>query len=338
MVGKSGETLAQPVATFPAGRSGSGEHATPQAIAAHKADMDFSFTAIDRIFRMSIGETGDYCAALYDADYSLSLEEAQRRKHRFAFEACGIGPGQRVLDIGCGWGGYLMFLKEQGIESIGITPSSGQVASCRRHGLNVHMMDYRELTPETFGTFDVVSTMGVFEHLCTIEAWKAGQQDEIYQTFFKIASDLLKPGGRLYIQCTTFGRNMIPFERISLHAPKQSNEYLLALAATNWTYLWLPLSDRQIVEDARPFFVLETQRNGRLDYIHTIMEWMKRLKKLSAPKLLAALQLVPLIVRNKDMYYRVLGTRYQPHRVLLEREVLDFHRFVFEKPPTDPTS
>jgi cyclopropane-fatty-acyl-phospholipid synthase len=328
---KSADSLFQPNKPLNAGLTGVTEQTTARAIAAHKADMDFSYTTIDRIFRMSIGETGDYCAALYDGDYSLPLEDAQRRKHQYVLDAADIQPGQRILDIGCGWGGWLTFLKAQGIESMGITPSDGQVASCRRNGLDVHVMDYRSLTPESFGTFDVITAMGLFEHLCTIAEWRAGHQDEIYRNFFKIAQSLLRPGGRLYVQCTTFGRNMFPPEHMSLNAPKNSSEYLLALGAMNWTQLWLPSSDQQVLEAAAPYFSLKTQRNGRLDYVHTIMDWVKRMRKFTLPKYLAYASLVPMMLRNKEMYYRGIGMKYQPHRVLLEREVFDFHRFAFEK-------
>ena len=48
---------------------------------AEQKDLDFTYTTIDEIFRLSIGETGDYSGAKYDGDFSMTLEEAQKAKH-----------------------------------------------------------------------------------------------------------------------------------------------------------------------------------------------------------------------------------------------------------------
>jgi cyclopropane-fatty-acyl-phospholipid synthase len=66
---------------------------------------------IDRIFRVSLGELADFSGIKYDGDFSLSLEEAQRGKH--VAEQIGIGPGRRVLDLACGRGPLLNFVRNQ---------------------------------------------------------------------------------------------------------------------------------------------------------------------------------------------------------------------------------
>src|SRR4051794_30332284 len=65
--------------------------------------LEPTYSLVDRIVRLSLGELADFGRAKYDGDFSLSLEEAQRRKHEFVGEQIGIGPGRRVLDLGCGW-------------------------------------------------------------------------------------------------------------------------------------------------------------------------------------------------------------------------------------------
>jgi len=70
---------------------------------AERKDLEFTYSLIDRIFRLSLGELADFRGAKYDGDFSLSLEEAQRRKHEYVAECIGIGPGRRVLELGCGW-------------------------------------------------------------------------------------------------------------------------------------------------------------------------------------------------------------------------------------------
>jgi cyclopropane-fatty-acyl-phospholipid synthase len=71
---------------------------------AERRDLEFTYSLIDRIFRLSLGELADFSGAKYDGEFSASLKEAQRRKHQYVAECIGIGPGRRVLDLGCGWG------------------------------------------------------------------------------------------------------------------------------------------------------------------------------------------------------------------------------------------
>ena len=74
---------------------------------ADKKDLDFTYTAIDKIFRLSIGETGDLSGALYNGDFTMTLEQAQRAKHQFMVQNLNIRKGTKVLDLGCGWGPFI---------------------------------------------------------------------------------------------------------------------------------------------------------------------------------------------------------------------------------------
>src|SRR5687768_355382 len=136
-------------------------------VMADRKDLEFTYSLIDRIFRLSLGELADFSGAKYDGDFSLTLEEAQARKHEYIAEQIGIGPGRRVLDLGCGWGPLLNFVRSKGGEGVGVTLSSAQAAACRRHGLDVHLHDARQVTRASFGTFDAVASLGAFEHFCS---------------------------------------------------------------------------------------------------------------------------------------------------------------------------
>ena len=81
---------------------------------ADRAQLDFTYSLTDRVFRLSLGELADFSGAKYDGDFSLSLEEAQRRKHDYVAEQIGIGPGRRLLDLGCGWGPLLRLRAPRG--------------------------------------------------------------------------------------------------------------------------------------------------------------------------------------------------------------------------------
>src|SRR6188472_831827 len=105
---------------------------------ATQAEMDFAYSLTDRLFRLSVGELSDFSGAKYDGNFSLSLEEAQRRKHEFVASSLAVPTGGRILDLGCGWGAMLAFFQRRGQHGVGVTLSRGQQRACLRHGLEVH--------------------------------------------------------------------------------------------------------------------------------------------------------------------------------------------------------
>jgi len=128
------------------------------------------------------------CAYFTDSD--ISLEEAQYAKKRHIASKLLLAPGQKVLDLGCGWGGMGLYLA--GLEDIdltGITLSTEQKTTAAERaakaGLNnrvhFHLTDYRELDTR----FDRVVSVGMFEHV--------GRQN--YDEFFSKISELLEEDG-----------------------------------------------------------------------------------------------------------------------------------------------
>jgi cyclopropane-fatty-acyl-phospholipid synthase len=207
---------------------------------AGKKDIDFTYTTLDKIFRLSIGETADFSAARYMGDFSKTLEEAQRAKHEFMAEELSIKEGSKVLDMGCGWGPFLKFMKEKKANAIGLTLSDGQYEACKKNGFNVFIKDVRTVKPEDFGSFDAIVSVGAFEHFCSLEEYQAGKQEEVYKSFFKTVSDLLPRGGRFYLQTMSFSKNMIDPNQMDLNADKNSDAYIVALAAKHLPGSWLP--------------------------------------------------------------------------------------------------
>ena len=234
-----------------------------------------------------------------------------------------------MLDLGCGLGTAAQLHPQPRGRRVGVTLSWAQEAACRRHGLDVHLYDARQVNRESFGEFDAVASLGAFEHFCSPEEYRAGRQEEIYRGIFARVASVLPEGGRFYLQTMVFGRNMIPLDEVDIHAPRDSDAWYLALMGRQFPGSWLPLGQEQVVRCAEPSFRLVSSMNGRLDYIETIRQWGKRTGARSLRKTLLKLQLVPRWLTSADF-------RLAPHfgvsanKVCFERELLDHYRLVFE--------
>jgi len=252
---------------------------------ADKKDLDFTYTTIDEIFRLSIGEMGDYSGAKYDGDFSMTLEEAQKAKHKFIADSPNIGEGSKVLDMACGWAPFTRYItQERGATSIGLTLSEGQAQACQNNGMNVIVQDCRYVKPEDFGTFDAITCIGGLEHFCSVEEWKAGKQEQVYKDFFNTLYELLPVGGRFYMQTMVFSKNMIDLEKFDIDAEEGSAPNVLALMVKEFPGSWLPYGPEMVIRNAEPKFKLISKSSGRLDYIETIGQWRKKFRKFNFKK------------------------------------------------------
>ena len=125
-----------------------------------------------------------------------TLEEAQRGKLDLVFRKLDLRPGQRVLDVGCGWGGALEYAaREYGVEGVGVTISREQADHARKRcaglPIDIRLEDYRE----TRGNFDHIYSIGMFEHV--------GPKN--YRTYMQTMRRCLRPGGRFLLH--TIGAN-----------------------------------------------------------------------------------------------------------------------------------
>ncbi|MGE4610093.1 MAG: cyclopropane-fatty-acyl-phospholipid synthase family protein [Paracoccaceae bacterium] len=106
----------------------------------------------------------------YFANPDVSLDDAQTAKKRHIAAKMSIKPGQRILDIGCGWGGMAIYLGMlEDVEVLGVTLSTEQLSAARAraealnisHRIKFELMDYRHLT----GKFDNIVSVGMLEHV-----------------------------------------------------------------------------------------------------------------------------------------------------------------------------
>lgn len=297
---------------------------------ATRAEIEFTYSLTDRIFRLSLGELADFSGAKYDGDFSLTLAQAQRRKHEYVADQVRIGPGHRVLDLGCGWGPLLAFIRERGATGLGITLSGAQARACRRHGLDVELRDARRVSGDDPGRFDAIASLGAFEHFCSPEDFWAGRQGAVYGDLFRRLAGMLAPGRRLYLQTMVFGPRMIDPVAVSIDAPRESDAWYLALLGRQFPGSWLRSGQQQVIAAAAPEFKLVSSQSGRLDYIETIRQWRLRLAEPSPRKTLLKAMLVPRYLTSAD--FRLAFTSdVSPNSVCFERELLEHFRLVFER-------
>src|SRR6266849_3709195 len=95
----------------------------------------YAYNYIDELWRTTFGDTPDCSNALYEGEFSKSLEQAQSDKHAYVLHNVHFAPDRRYLDIGCGWGAMLAAIQKEGGHAVGITVSDKQAAACRRAGL-----------------------------------------------------------------------------------------------------------------------------------------------------------------------------------------------------------
>ncbi|MGW4561884.1 class I SAM-dependent methyltransferase [Streptomyces sp. NPDC004561] len=133
------------------------------------------------------------CAYWGAAENGDSLEFAQRDKLELVCRKLGLTAGQRLLDVGCGWGSMAVHAaREHGVSVVGVTLSQEQAAYARKRvadeGLTdlveIRVQDYRDVAD---GPFDAISSIGMAEHVGA----------ERYLEYTRRLYDLLKPGGRL---------------------------------------------------------------------------------------------------------------------------------------------
>jgi cyclopropane-fatty-acyl-phospholipid synthase len=238
-------------------------------------------------FALFLDRSMTYSCAFFSRDGS-SLEAAQRAKLELTCTKLGLVEGERLLDVGCGWGSFAIHAaREHGVSVTGITLSEPQAQLARRRAedagvgdrVDIRVMDYRELADEPY---DAIASIGMVEHV------GANRIDEYAATLAR----LLRPGGRLLNH---------GIARLRIGEPEAG-----------------PFSERYVFPDAAPLHLSRIQvaleRAGletnhvegfREDYAETLTHWMRRLdehaeeaERLAGPERLRVWRLYLRAARN----------------------------------------
>ncbi len=150
-------------------------------------------------YRLWLDETMNYSSALFEGDRSRPTADAQLAKVRRALRECRLQPGDRLLEVGCGWGALAeVAAGEFGAQVVGVTLSDEQLAFAQarmaRLGFaaraDLRLQDYRDIAD---GPFDAIASIEMFEAV--------GR--EYWGDYFSLLRKQLKPGGRACIQSIT---------------------------------------------------------------------------------------------------------------------------------------
>ncbi|MFJ3672335.1 class I SAM-dependent methyltransferase [Streptomyces sp. NPDC090106] len=159
---------------------------TDRSAISHHYDVGNDF------YEIVLGPSMVYSCAYWESPDS-TLEQAQHDKLELVCRKLGLTPGQRLLDVGCGWGSMAVHAaREHGVSVVGVTLSQEQAAYARKRvadeGLTdrveIRVQDYRDVTD---GPYDAISSIGMAEHVGA----------ERYLEYARDLYALLRPGGRL---------------------------------------------------------------------------------------------------------------------------------------------
>jgi cyclopropane-fatty-acyl-phospholipid synthase len=181
-----------------------------------------------------------------------TLEEAQEHKLELVCRKVGLRAGMKVLDLGCGWGGFAAYAAERyGVQVTGFTVSEEQVKWAREHyahlPVDIRLDDYRKAT----GTYDAVVSIGLMEHV--------GPKN--YRAYMEHAERCLAPDGVAFIH-TIGGLRARP------HIDPWFDKYIFPNAV-------LPTLS-QLITAMDGIFVAEDVHNIGEDYDRTLMAWWER--------------------------------------------------------------
>ncbi|MEZ5676205.1 cyclopropane-fatty-acyl-phospholipid synthase [Thalassovita litoralis] len=162
-----------------------------------KKNISYHYDLGNDFYALWLDDTMTYSSALFDGGQD-SLEAAQTRKYQSLVDQMGVQPGDHVLEIGCGWGGFAEYAaKERGLRVTGLTISKEQLSYARERiekaGLSelvdLKLQDYRDET----GQYDGIASIEMFEAV----------GEKYWPVYFNKVRDCLKPGKQATLQIIT---------------------------------------------------------------------------------------------------------------------------------------
>ncbi len=208
-------------------------------------------------YKLWLDSTMTYSSAIF-ANEDESLQEAQERKYASLFNELNYLPGETILEIGCGWGGFLEFAAKRGARITGITISKEQYeyakARVKPYGdlVEVKLLDYRHVQDQ-------------YDHVVSIEMFEA-LGESYWNMYFKMVNRALKPRGNAVIQTITIRDQ-------DFQSYRKGSDFI-----QNYIFPggMLPSVGKFLNHSFRNGFLLAKQKEFGIDYAQTLARWDKK--------------------------------------------------------------
>jgi cyclopropane-fatty-acyl-phospholipid synthase len=241
----------------------------------------------NEFFSLFLDESMTYSCAIFSRG-AKTLEEAQETKLDLVCTKLALQEGERVLDVGCGWGSFVMHAASRyGVEAVGITLSEPQAELARQRvadagladRIEIRVQDYRELAGENF---DAIASIGMVEHVGEAQI----------DTYAEQLASMLKPGGRL------LNHGISRLRHGSVEGGPFSERYVFPDGET------LHVS-RVILALERAGFIVRHVEEFGADYAETLRHWianldenLERAEQIAGPERLRVWRLYLRAARN----------------------------------------
>ncbi|HEX8215474.1 MAG TPA: cyclopropane-fatty-acyl-phospholipid synthase family protein [Allosphingosinicella sp.] len=221
-----------------------------------RQNAEHTYNLTRRLYELFLDEDRQYTCAYY-RDTSNGLEQAQLDKKAHIAAKLNLKPGMKVLDIGCGWGGFALYLnRHYDVDVLGVALAPDQIQFSRERAaeagvadrVKFELLDYRDVP----GTFDRITNVGLIEHLGTPH----------YPGFFAKCHDLLKPDGIMVSHCC--GRIGGPGL-----TDKWTRKYIFPGG-------YIPALSEIVSEAERHRMIVSDVETLRYHYALTLEEWYRR--------------------------------------------------------------
>jgi cyclopropane-fatty-acyl-phospholipid synthase len=221
-----------------------------------RRNAEHTYNLTRRLYELFLDEDRQYTCAYY-RDTANSLEKAQLDKKAHIAAKLNLKPGMKVLDIGCGWGGFALYLhRHYDVDVLGVALAPDQIEfsnlRAREAGVSdrvkFELKDYRDVE----GQFDRITSVGLIEHLGTPH----------YPGFYAHMHRLLKNDGVMFSHCC--GRMGTPGT-----TDKWTRKYIFPGG-------YIPSLSEMVVEAERHRMVVTDVEALRFHYSHTLEEWYRR--------------------------------------------------------------
>lgn len=206
-----------------------------------------------------------YSSAIFEGDYSQLLQQAQTRKYQRIIDELGLKSGDKVLEIGCGWGGFAEHAAKLDIHVHGVTISQAQLeiaqkriaANNLQYLAQLELRDYRDLQ----GEYDAIVSIEMFEAV----------GERFWPEFFNILADRLKSNGKALVQSITIDERN--FERY-----RSNTDFIQQYIFPGGM---LPSPERFCAKAIKANFKVLDQYAFGKDYAETLRRWSQKFQEES---------------------------------------------------------